>query len=80
MPNSNVHPPSVPPYSFPYLQQTPYINPNELKEDEEIIFDYDKNGNLKSVRKVRRPNGCGPSVIVILVTVGILWGVIKILA
>ena len=60
--------------------RTPLINANDLKEDEEIRFEYDNNGNLKSVRKVRRPHGCGPTVVAILVIAGILWGAAQIFA
>ena len=77
---NNNTPQTPSPYTFPYMQQTPLINANDLKEDEEIRFEYDNNGNLKSVRKVRRPHGCGPTVVAILVIAGILWGAAQIFA
>lgn len=70
----------ISPYHFPYMQQTPLINANDLKEDEEIVFEYDKNGNLRSVRKTRRPQGCFSTIAVIIVTAGILWGIAQMFA
>jgi hypothetical protein len=39
-------------------QQQPLIDINNLDEDHEIRFEYDRNGNLRSVKKIRRSNGC----------------------
>lgn len=34
--------------------QPPMFDPNNLDENFEIVFDYDSNGNLRRVKKVRR--------------------------
>jgi hypothetical protein len=34
--------------------QPPMFDPNSLDENYEIVYDYDENGNLRRVRKVRR--------------------------
>jgi|GEM_PF-2062301 len=40
------------------FNQPPNIDPSNLAENEIIIFKYDKDGNLTSIRKVRRNIGC----------------------
>lgn len=35
-------------------QQPPVFDPNTLDEKFEIVFDYDQNGNLRRIKKVRR--------------------------
>jgi len=54
-----------------FNQQFPVIDPNNLDENYEIVFDYDSNGNLRRVRKERRYRGGG--FITLLVILGVCY-------
>jgi hypothetical protein len=54
-----------------FNQQFPVIDPNNLDENYDIIFDYDSNGNLRRVRKERRYHGGG--IITLLVILGVCY-------
>jgi hypothetical protein len=57
----------------PYQNQPPNLDLNNLDEDFELRFDYDNNGNLTRIRKVRRNEGCLSAVSILLVLAGALW-------
>ena len=56
-------------------QQPPMIDLNNLSEEHEIRFDYNEQGNLTRIRKVRRESGCsGYAFVIILVILGrVIW-------
>jgi len=50
--------------------QPPMFDLNNLDDDQEIVMEYDSNGNLTRIRKVRRFEGCG--IWVSVISLGIL--------
>jgi len=58
-----------------HYQQPPIFDLNNLDDNHEIRMDYDANGNLTRVRKVRRFEGCLVWMIILIVAIaiGIGW-------
>lgn len=54
-------------------QQPPVLDLNNLDENYEFRFDYDKQGNLTCIRKVRRNGGCLSAICIFLVIVAVGW-------
>lgn len=59
----------------PHYSQPPVVNLDNLDEHYEIVIDYDANGNMTRIRKVRRYEGCGlwVSLLSILVLSVLAW-------
>ena len=59
-------------------QQPPSLDLNNLDENYEFRFDYDTQGNLTRIRKVRRyHNGCAGTISILLVIAGILYMILS---